>query len=58
MPDARSTIIDKSGNSVYYNTATRRYPGQVTPTLINDGIKAHNGVILNARFNYLEHGKK
>ncbi len=58
LPDARSTIVDKSGNSVYYNTATQRYPGQVTPTLINDGIKAHNGVILKSRLNYLEYAKR
>jgi hypothetical protein len=56
LPDAQSTIIDKSGNSVYYNTPTQRFRGQVTPTLINDGIRANNGIILNGRYNY--YGKR
>ncbi len=32
-PNPKTTLIDKAGNSVYYNTPQRMYPGNI-PSLI------------------------
>lgn len=57
-PNPISTLIDKSGNSVYYRRNNRRvgYGNGVTPNQggIREGKNAHGGQILRARYNYNE----
>jgi len=62
-PNASSTLIDCTGNSVYYNHSEGRYlyknslgrsaPNQMGAS-INDGRRADSGIILQYRYNYNE----